>query len=257
VPLPDDIGVAVDAWDQLPLPAALERAAAYATLVEIYSSDGNTLLSAANRKAALDSGLRLTVHGPFEELEVGSTSERRRRQAVAEHRRHLEAAAEIGALRYVAHPDYRPKPRKRDPRVVAALERTLAELAGLQEELGVPVVVENMPGVGRSHFVAPGDLDLGALGLVLDTGHAAISGVLHDFLVAPRARLAHVHLHDNRGPADGHDPHRRLGTGVVNSALVLAAARAAGATVILELASEDDLRASVAYLQAKGLVPPD
>jgi hypothetical protein len=75
VPLPDDIGVAVDAWDQLSLPAALERAAAYASLVEIYSADGNTLLTTSNRKAALDSGLRLTVHGPFEELDVGSTSE--------------------------------------------------------------------------------------------------------------------------------------------------------------------------------------
>jgi sugar phosphate isomerase/epimerase len=257
VPLPDDIGVAVDAWDHLPLSAALEHASAYATLAEIYSSDGHTLLSARNRFTAQASGLRLTVHGPFEDLEAGSTSERRRKQAVAAHRRHLEAAAEIGALCYVAHPDYRPQAGKRDARVVAALQRTLAGLEELQDEFGVPVVVENMPGVGRSHFTAPGDLDLGALGLVLDTGHAAITGVLHDFLLAPQARLAHVHLHDNRGPADGHDPHRRLGTGVVNPALVLAAARAAGATVILELVTEDDLRASIGYLEAKGLVPAD
>jgi sugar phosphate isomerase/epimerase len=255
--LPDDIGVASDAWDQLAIGAALERAAAYATLCEVYSADHNTLLSAQNRRAARESGLRLTVHGPFEELEVGSTSERRRRRAVAEHRRHIEAAADIGALRYVAHPDYSPKPRKRDARVVAALERTLEDLADLQEEFGVAIVVENMPGAGRSHFTAPGDLELGELGLVLDTGHAAITGVLHDFLVAPQARLSHVHLHDNRGPADDHDPHRRLGTGVVNPSHVLAAARAAGATVILELLNEDDVKRSIAYLQAKGLVPAD
>lgn len=255
MPLPDDIGVATDAWDQLPLGAALERAAVYAKLAEIYSGDLHTLLPAENRRAARESGLRLSVHGPFEDLEVGSTSERRRRQAVATHRRHLEAAAEIGALRYVAHPDYSPYPRKRHSRVVAALERTLADLADLQRELGVPIVIENMPGAGRSLFTQPGDLDLGELGFVLDTGHAAITGVLHDFLVAPQARLAHVHLHDNRGPADDHDPHRRLGTGVVNPAHVLAAARAAGATVILELTSEDDVRSSIAYLQAKGLVP--
>jgi len=253
--LPEDIGVASDSWDRLPLGAALEHAAKYATLAEIYSADRSTLLSVGNRRAARESGLRLTVHGPFEDLEPGSTSERRRRRAVAEHRRHLEATAEIGGLCYVAHPDYRSQPRKRDPRVLAALARTLEDLADLQTELGVPVVVENMPGAGRSHFTAPGDLELGELGLVLDTGHAAITGVLHEFLVAPRARLAHVHLHDNRGPADDDDPHRALGTGVVNAGHVLAVAHAAGATVILELTNEDDVRSSIAYLQAKGLVP--
>ena len=255
--LPDDIGVACDSWDPLPLGATLERAAAYATLVELYSADHNTLLSAQNRRAARESGLRLTVHGPFEDLEPGSTSERRRRQAVAEHRRHLEAAAEIGALRYVVHPDYHERPRRRDARVVAALERTFRELAAAQAETGVTVVVENMPGAGRSHFTHPGDLDLGELGFVLDTGHAAITGVLHEFVVAPQARLAHVHLHDNRGPADDHDPHMPLGRGVVDPRPVLAAARAAGATVILELTNEDDVRSSIAYLEAKGLVPGD
>jgi sugar phosphate isomerase/epimerase len=255
--LPDDIGVACDSWDPHPLGATLELAAAYATLVELYSADHNTLLSAQNRRAARESGLRLTVHGPFADLEPGSTSERRRRQAVAEHRRHLEAAAEIGALCYVVHPDYHERPRRRDARVVAALERTFGELAAAQSETGVTVVVENMPGAGRSHFTHPGDLDLGDLGFVLDTGHAAITGALHEFVVAPQARLAHVHLHDNRGPADAHDPHMPLGRGVVDPRPVLAAARATGATVILELTSEDDVRSSIEYLAAKGLVPRD
>ena len=82
-----------------------------------------------------------------------------------------------------------------------------------QRELGVRIVVENLPGVGFSHFGAPGDLDLGELGLILDTGHAAICGTLHDFLREPHAELAHVHLHDNRGPADAGDPHLPLGEG--------------------------------------------
>ena len=94
----------------------------------------------------------------------------------------------------------------RDPKVLDALRRTFAELEEYQRELGVRIAVENMPGVGFSHFGAPGDLDLGGLGLILDTGHAAICGTLHDFLREPHAELAHVHLHDNRGPADAGDP---------------------------------------------------
>lgn len=252
--LPPDIGLPSDIWRHLPLPAALERVAAWASLVEIDAGDAHGLLSPANRRAVLESGLRVTVHGPWEDLEPASTSERRRRQAVAAHRRHLEAAAEAGALCYVVHPDYSERPRKRDRRRLAALERTVDELAALQEEHGVPVVLENMPGTGRSLFTAPGDLDLGALGLVLDTGHAAITGVLHDFIFAPEARLRHVHLHDNRGPVDERDPHGPLGTGVVDARLVLAAARASGATVILELLDEESVGQSVAHLRTRGIV---
>ena len=68
---------------------------------------------------------------------------------------------------------------------------------------------------GSSHFTAPGDLELGELGFVLDCGHAAISGTLDAFLTDPQARLAHVHLHSNFGPTDTDDPHRPLGEGVV------------------------------------------
>ncbi len=253
--LPPDIGLPSDVWEHLPLGAALERVAAFTELSEIYSGDGHSLLTPENRRAARESGLRLTVHGPWEDLEPASTAERQRRRTVATHRRHLEAAAEIGAVCYIVHPDYQDRPRRRDPRRLAALQRTLEDLTGLQKELGVPITVENMPGAGRSLFTTPGDLDLGELGFVLDTGHAAITGVLHDFLFAPQARLQHIHLHDNRGPADSDDPHMPLGTGVVDARLVLAAARAAGATVILELLDEDAVHTSIAHLRAKGLVP--
>jgi sugar phosphate isomerase/epimerase len=254
--LPPDIGLPTDAWYRLPLAAALERVAARAELAEILSSDEHSLLSAENRRAAASSGLRLTVHGPYDALEPGSTRERDRRYAVAVHRRHLEAAAEVGALTYVVHPDYSGCAAPRDARVVAALQRTFAELEELQRELGVRIVVENLPGVGCSHFWAPGDLDLGELGLILDTGHAAICGTLEDFLNEPRAELAHVHLHDSRGPADAGDPHLPLGRGIVDAGAVVRAARAAGATVILELLDEAAIEESVAYLVRTGIITP-
>lgn len=52
------------------------------------------------------------------------------------------------------HPDYSGCALPRDQRVVDAVKRTFAELEELQRELGVRIVVENMPGVGFSHFVA-------------------------------------------------------------------------------------------------------
>ena len=114
--------------------------------------------------------------------------------------------------------------------------------------------MENMPGVGASHFTGPGDLRLGELGFVLDCGHAAISGTLDAFLDDPDTRLAHVHLHSNLGPTDADDPHRPLGEGVVDAAAVLGVARAAEAPVILEHLDEPSALASIAYLEAQGLV---
>jgi sugar phosphate isomerase/epimerase len=254
--LPPDIGLPADAWYRLPLGAALEHIAERAELAEIYSADEHNLLAADNRRAAVASGLQLTVHGPYDDLEPGSPRERDRRHAVHVHRQHLEAAADIGALTYVVHPDYRGCALPRDPRIVAALQRTFADLEELQRDLGVRIVVENMPGTGFSHFGAPGDLDLGELGLILDTGHAAICGTLHDFLRQPHAELAHVHLHDNRGPADAGDPHLPLGRGIVDAEAVMRAARASGARVILEVLDEAAIAESIAHLERRGILTP-
>jgi sugar phosphate isomerase/epimerase len=252
--LPPDIGLPTDAWYRLPLAVALERIAARAELAEIYSADEHSLLAPGNRRAAVASGLRLTVHGPYDDVEPGSLRERDRRHSITVHRRHLEAAAEVGALTYVVHPDYSGCALPRDPRVVDALRRTFAELEELQRELGVRIVVENLPGVGFSHFGAPGDLDLGELGLILDTGHAAICGTLDAFLRTPHHELAHVHLHDNRGPADAGDPHLPLGRGIVNAGAVMRAARASGARVILELLDEAAIAESITYLERRGIL---
>ncbi len=111
-----------------------------------------------------------------------------------------------------------------------------------------------MPGAGHSRFTHPGDLDLQGLGLILDAGHASISGCLDEWLADPRAPLRHVHLHDNHGAGDDDDPHLPLGAGVIDAAAVLAAARAAGASVVLEHDSDAAVLASIAHLRARGLL---
>lgn len=256
--LPPDIGLAASAWFDLPLAEALVHVAGVAGLAEVYSDYNHSLTSAANRRAALQSGLRLTVHGPWEGADVGDPSVARRRAALGVHRRHLEAAAEVGASLYVLHPDYCLAPIVRSAAVRDALQRSFVELGALQREYGVEVAVENLAGADHSHFARPGDLDLGDLGLALDTGHAAACGALDDFLRAPQGRLAHVHLHDNPGPlrggATGPDPHLALGLGVVDSSAVLAAARRAGAAVIIEVLTPDGVAASFDYLRRESLV---
>jgi sugar phosphate isomerase/epimerase len=249
-----DIGISTSAYSDRELPAALERIAELAPAAEIRSFGLHTLLSSRNRTAAVAAGLWYSVHGPFGRIGIWDLDEGARLRALDEHRRHLEAGAEIGARLYVVHPDWRPEAGPRDPAVVAQLERSFETLRAWRDELGVEIVVENMPGAGHSHFTHPGDLDLHGLGLVLDVGHASISGCLEDWLDDPRAPLRHLHVHDNHGEGDDDDPHLGLGQGVIDVRPVLAAARAAGATAILENDAEGPLRASLAHLRALGLL---
>jgi sugar phosphate isomerase/epimerase len=248
-----DIGISTGAYADLTLAAALLRIAELAPAAEIFSYGQHSLLKPGNALAVATIGLPFSVHGPFTHFEFATTSSGKHRAAVDLHRRHMEVAAELGAFLYIVHPDLHRRPRPWNPRVVAALERSFDELRGLQDELGLEVAVENMPLSRQSHFTAPGDLDLRGLGLVLDTGHAALTGTLADWLSEPQALLRHVHLHDNGGRGDG-DRHQPVGSGVVDAAPVLAAARAAGATVALELTNEADVLASLEYLRAHDLL---
>ena len=253
--LPPDIGLPSRIYPDETLAAAFELLSPRTGLVEIDSFGLHTVLSPRNRRDALASGLRLTVHGPYGfDIEPGSPDEAVRVQAVAQHRRHIEAAAEIGALLYVVHPDYMEPPGPRDQAVVDALQRTIADLAELQRATGLRIALENMPGVGASHFTAPGDLELGELGLTLDCGHAAISGTLDDFLSA-------------RGPVWPTSTCTTTGARPTATTRIArsvwgwstrrrcsACARDAGATVILEHLDEPAALASIAYLKSSRLV---
>jgi sugar phosphate isomerase/epimerase len=250
----NDIGISTSAYSQLLLPAALESIAATTSFAEIRSFGLHTLLSRRNRAEARRAGLTYTVHGPFGYTGIWDLDEAERLRALDEHRRHLEASAEIGALLYVVHPDWRPGVGPRDPAVVTQLSRSFEALRAWRDETGVEITVENMPGAGMSHFTHPGDLDLRGLGLTLDVGHASISGCLDEWLDDPRATLRHLHVHDNHGEGDHDDPHLGLGAGVVDAAAVMAAARAAGASVMLEHDSDENVRISLARLRELGLL---
>lgn len=255
MPVQSHIGISTSAYAGDQLAPTLARIAAFSSAAEIRSFGLHTLLSERNRRVCHDAGLEYTVHGPFSYIGIAAVDEKERREALDEHRRHLEASAAIGGRLYVVHPDWRPdEDAGRDPRVIAALADSFGVLLDLQHEYGVEIVVENMPGAGHSHFTHPGDLDLQGLGLLLDVGHASITGCLDAWLDDPQAKLRHVHLHSNAGVGDDADPHLPVGAGVVDAAAVLAAARAAGASVVLEHSRDEHVVASVGHLRRSGLL---
>ena len=251
-----DIGISTGAYYKLSLGAALLRIAELAPSAEILSLGRHSLLEPINVRVIETAGLPFTVHGPFAHFELGSPSAAKHRGAIDLHRRHMWVAAKLGARLYVVHPDMQRRARGWDQRVADSLERAFEELSALQDEIGLPIAVENMPFPKHSHFIAPGDLDLKGLGLVLDTGHAAMTGTLSDWLNDPLVDLRHVHLHDNQGHLGG-DHHDALGTGIVDIEPILDAARAAGASIVLEHKDEASVIASLDHLRTRGLLVRD
>jgi sugar phosphate isomerase/epimerase len=248
-----DIAISTGAYADLPLAAVLLVIRELAPAAEITSYGAHSLLELDNARAVAGLGIPFTVHGPFYRVNIGSTNEAKRRAAVELHRRHLSVAAALGARLYLVHPDRQRKPVPRQPAVVAALRRSFTELCALQEAYQVPVVVENMPYPGRSHFTGPGDLDLCGLGLGLDVGHAAVAATLPAWLEDSQGALRHMHLHDNQGPCCG-DQHGPLGTGIVDAAAVITKARKSGASMVIEHKSGEEVLASLYYLRAHGLI---
>jgi sugar phosphate isomerase/epimerase len=123
--------------------------------------------------------------------------------------RAVELARGVGAPLVVVHPPFR---WQRDYR------RWIAErLRDLTDESGVVVAVENMfplrlPGAPsmRFHAEAARADTRGTPHLVLDTSHAAVSGVdIRQALARDRGRLRHVHLSNNAGR--GWDSHLPVG----------------------------------------------
>ena len=250
-----DIGISTGAYFELSPGAALLRIAELAPSAEILSLGRHSLLEPVNVRVIEAAGLPFTVHGPFAHFELGSRSASKHRAAIDLHRRHVWVAAELGALLYVVHPDMQRRARGWNQKVADSLECAFEELSALQDEIGLPIAVENMPFSRQSHFIAPGDLDLKGLGLALDMGHAAITGTLGNWLSDPQAELRHVHLHDNQGHRGG-DHHHPLGTGVIDIELMLEAARAAGASIVLEHKDEASVIASLDHLRTRGLLVP-
>jgi sugar phosphate isomerase/epimerase len=248
-----DIGISSSAYAELPLARALGCIAEFATFAEICSWGRHSLVERKNARAVAEIGLPFTVHAPFVHDGSAGLFKTQHRVAVESHRRHMTAAAELGARLYVVHPESRRGHESGDPMMATAVQHSLDAVRAIQDELGLDVAVENMPFFQLSCFTSPGCLDLQGLGLVLDVGHAAIADTLGAWLTDPHATLLHMHLHDNHGPAGG-DLHMALGAGVIDAAPAVAVARAAGATIVLEHVREVDVLASIEHLRGRGLL---
>lgn len=188
-----------------------------------------------------DHGLGVVGHTAYY-LPIGSSFESLRRAAIDELKRAAEFFAAIGARWMNVHPDGH-APFVDEPTIVRRNIASLQELVDFAAKMNVGIMLENVP--GRFNSVAQLSPIFEAVpqaALHLDIGHSNLA-VAHN--TAPELirtfaqRLAHVHLHDNRG---GHaDLHLALGMGDLDVAGSVRVLRESGydQTITLEVFARD------------------
>ncbi len=161
-----------------------------------------------------------TVHGPHVDLTLGNLNERLREAAVAEVGDALEYAAAIDAEGVIVHGGAANKRYPAHARETARENavRSLRTCTDHAAAVGVPLCLENQFDTGHDRrftttperfeqFLADIDADPAALQLTLDVGHAKVTGVdYREFVDRFDDRIRVVHLHDNDGTDDDHDP---------------------------------------------------
>ncbi|NLB00765.1 MAG: sugar phosphate isomerase/epimerase [Methanomicrobiales archaeon] len=163
--------------------------------------------------------LHYTVHAPTADINIASENEHLRRATVRVLTDLAGVCDRINAERLIVHPGHVWGEEMRQP-AQAALDRSLDDLAAVQEEVNVRFAIENMGAWDICFFRTPEFLDRLAdrnLGFALDVGHAHVNGNLESFL--ERGEAIHVHLHDNFG---GRDDHLACGDGDIDFRRVMA-----------------------------------
>lgn len=188
-----------------------------------------------------DHGLGVVGHTAYY-LPIGHSFESVRKAAIDELKHAVEFFAKIGAKWMNVHPDGH-APFTEERVVVLRNIDSLRELVEFARPLGVGIMLENVPG----RFNSAAQLDpileaLPQLGLHLDIGHCNL-GVERitatELITRFGSRLAHIHVHDNRG---GHaDLHLPIGMGHIDLAKHLGQLRNAGydRTITLEVFGAD------------------
>ena len=185
------------------------------------SADGNYRLDnettfASVRRTMEETGLPVSVHAPFSDLNPASINQPIWEETVSQLEVTIRKAAEI-ADKVVIHPGYLSPVSRYDTALAwQNHKRACIRLGETAEAVGVKASLENMPNLDdffcRDPYELDGLVDSTGMGTVFDVGHANTNGNLNDFCKVILPNASHLHIHDNNGVRDEHLP---LGEGSI------------------------------------------
>ncbi|HJJ27201.1 MAG TPA: sugar phosphate isomerase/epimerase [Methanocorpusculum sp.] len=221
------------------------------------SADGNYRLDnpetfAVVKKTIAETGLPVTVHAPFSDLNPASVNTPIWEETVHQLEATIEAAAEITDT-VVIHPGYLSPASRYDPTPAWQNHKRACErLGAAAEKTGVSVCLENMPNLDdffcRDADELDGLIDGTGMSAVFDIGHANTNGNLDRFCKVILPKACHIHIHDNLG---GHDDHLPIGCGNIswNKISPKVTKSYHGKIMVVEGRSPDEGRKSLTFLK--------
>lgn len=192
-------------------------------------------------KALERAGLGVIGHTAWY-IPIASAFPEFRELGIKELERCLKITRDIGATKMNIHPHLR-VPLHDEKWIIGHNVDSLARLVEIGNQIGVTVLIENMPGFSRVAQIQPLMEAVPEAELLLDVGHANLDSPYNrseELLANFGTRLGHVHFSDNRGGHD--DMHLPLGVGNINWLKIVHALKNVGydQTITLEVFGDDD-----------------
>ncbi|HXW99055.1 MAG TPA: sugar phosphate isomerase/epimerase family protein [Methanomicrobiales archaeon] len=187
---------------------------------EVMADGGSSFENPANVRAVSEikgsTGLAISVHAPYSDLNLASLNHPVWRESVRQVLACIDGAVEV-TDRVTVHPGYlAPLGKLLPDRVWAQQKAALTEIGAYGADRGVKVFLENLGGLKEVLCRFPEEIlgmieGIDGIGFTLDIGHAHTMGKVREFL-AVLPQVNHMHIHDNHGTAD---QHLALGDGTI------------------------------------------
>lgn len=185
--------------------------------LQYYRNEANPPQLSYVKQVAADLGLKYdSIHGVFgKKYDPSSPDEATRKASVNAYRCEAEIALELGGPRIVVHPgapsaDGRLVDAQTIQQRIAPLTESLHELAAIGRELGVTMLIENLPGI---FYVGSDPAALAALvrninspnlKMCFDTGHAHMTCDVVEHFKQCLDVIDYMHISDNNQKFDSH-----------------------------------------------------
>ncbi|HJJ36461.1 MAG TPA: sugar phosphate isomerase/epimerase [Methanocorpusculum sp.] len=221
------------------------------------SADGNYRLDReesfrAVKKTIEETGLPVTVHAPFSDLNPASVNAPIWEETVHQLERTIEIAAELTDT-VVIHPGYLSPISRYDPSPAwQAHKQACIRFGETAERVGISACLENMPALDDFYCRDADELDgfIEGTGMkaVLDIGHANTNANLDRFCKIILPKAYHMHIHDNHG---GRDEHLPVGEGTIpwNKIMPRILKEYTGKIMVVEGRNPEEGKRSLAFLK--------
>lgn len=203
-----------------------------------------------------DRGLSVSVHAPFADINIASTSPSIRNAIMRRLKRSMRFSAKLSSEYWIFHSGVRSAVSDILPGLDWKINLdSIRALLREARQHSLKIAIENTPKTFPFLIRYSEDLErlyeqLGddglELGVALDVGHANISGEIDKMIRLFHRRIVHTHLHDNNGDRDSH---LGIGFGGINWSKLIGDLRDVGYNGALVVESISNVEESISVLR--------